>query len=59
MQFICSTIYWTDWNRSHPRIETANMDGNERHLLISSDLSLPNALTIDYQMDELCWADAG
>lgn len=52
-------IYWTDWVRSNPKIETANMDGSERRTLVNRDLGLPNALAVDYTTDDLCWADAG
>ena len=52
-------IYWTDWNRSKPQIETANMDGSGRSVLVSADLRLPNGLTFDSFSQQLCWADAG
>ncbi|XP_055332728.1 nidogen-like [Paramacrobiotus metropolitanus] len=52
-------IFWTDWNRDSPKIETANMDGSDRRVLINSGLGLPNALTVDLNTDDVCWADAG
>ncbi|XP_076463392.1 nidogen-1-like [Babylonia areolata] len=52
-------LYWTDWNRNRPQIETSNMDGSERRVLVSDDLRLPNGLAFDHFSQQLCWADAG
>ena len=52
-------MFWTDWNREAPKIESANMDGSNRLAIISENLGLPNGLTIDFQGRQLCWADAG
>jgi nidogen (entactin) len=52
-------MYWSDWNRSGPKIEVANMDGTNRNVFVSNDLGLPNNLAIDFEHNELCWADAG
>ncbi|XP_064599623.1 nidogen-1-like isoform X3 [Liolophura sinensis] len=52
-------FYWSDWNRADPKIERANMDGSEREIFVQSDISLPNALTLDTRAQQLCWGDAG
>lgn len=52
-------LYWCDWNREAPKIETSHMDGTNRRLLAKDNLSLPNGLTYDPQTSLLCWADAG
>uniref|UniRef100_A0A3Q3QA25 Nidogen 1a n=1 Tax=Monopterus albus TaxID=43700 RepID=A0A3Q3QA25_MONAL len=52
-------LYWSDWNREAPKIETSYMDGSNRRVLVKDDLTLPNALTYDSQSSLLCWADAG
>ncbi|KAL8607394.1 hypothetical protein ACOMHN_024419 [Nucella lapillus] len=52
-------IYWTDWNRNKPQIESSNMDGTDRRVLVSDDLRLPNGLAFDHFSQQLCWADAG
>ena len=57
--FLASKLYWTDWNRNKPQIETASMDGSDRHVLISANLRLPNGLAFDHFSQQLCWADAG
>ena len=36
------------------------MDGSDRRSdFITTSLQLPNSLTVDFERDELCWADAG
>ena len=52
-------MFWTDWNRESPKIEKANMDSSERRSLVTEGLGLPNGLTIDYRLSQICWADAG
>ncbi|XP_057670529.1 nidogen [Diorhabda carinulata] len=53
-------IFWTDWNRKDPKIEWANADGSNRQIFMrGSDVSLPNSLTIDFETEHLCYADAG
>uniref|UniRef100_T1JGD6 Nidogen n=1 Tax=Strigamia maritima TaxID=126957 RepID=T1JGD6_STRMM len=52
-------IYWTDWDRDSPKIEQSNMDGTNREVFVSENLGLPNLLTVDYDREDLCWADAG
>ncbi|XP_017755219.1 PREDICTED: nidogen-2 isoform X2 [Eufriesea mexicana] len=53
-------IFWSDWNRASPKLEWANEDGSGRAIFLQGDyVKLPNSLSIDWTMDELCWADAG
>lgn len=52
-------LYWTDWNRDSPKIETSYMDGTHRRVLVHDDLGLPNGLTFDAYSSQLCWVDAG
>ncbi|XP_012343370.1 nidogen isoform X2 [Apis florea] len=53
-------IFWSDWNRASPKLEWANEDGSDRAIFLQGDyVKLPNSLSIDWAMDELCWADAG
>ena len=58
--FLCKRrIYWSDWERGNPRIETSNMDGSDRKVFLNSSyVGLPNGLVIDYGSEELCWTDA-
>lgn len=51
-------MYWTDWG-ANPKIERAGMDASNRMVIISSNLTWPNGLAIDYESQRLYWADAG
>ncbi|XP_072034176.1 low-density lipoprotein receptor-related protein 4-like [Amphiura filiformis] len=58
-------MYWTDWGQI-PKIECAGMDGSNRHILVTDDLTWPNGLALDVtkegeKMDVhfLYWTDAG
>lgn len=51
-------MYWTDWGAS-PKIERAGMDASNRVVIISTNLTWPNGLAIDYETQRLYWADAG
>jgi hypothetical protein len=53
-------LFWSDWDRANPKIERANADGTDRRSdFITTDLQLPNSLTIDFEREDICWADAG
>lgn len=56
---LCSTLYWTDWNREAPKIESSSVDGQNRRVVVSDGIGLPNALTYDSSSGQVCWADAG
>ncbi|XP_039870874.1 nidogen-2 isoform X5 [Simochromis diagramma] len=53
------TLYWTDWNREAPKIESSSVDGQNRQVIVSDGIGLPNALTYDSASEQICWADAG
>uniref|UniRef100_A0A3Q2W392 Nidogen 2a (osteonidogen) n=1 Tax=Haplochromis burtoni TaxID=8153 RepID=A0A3Q2W392_HAPBU len=53
------TLYWTDWNREAPKIESSSVDGQNRQVIVSDGIGLPNALTYDSATEQICWADAG
>ncbi|XP_038151840.1 nidogen-2 isoform X8 [Cyprinodon tularosa] len=53
------SLYWTDWNREAPKIETSTVDGQGRRVVVSDGVGLPNALTYDFSSGQICWADAG
>lgn len=52
-------LFWSDWNRDAPKIESAGMDGSDRKILVDTNIELPNSLVVDYETSTLCWADAG
>lgn len=50
-------MYWTDWGYN-PRIERADMDGNNRRVIIDKNLGWPNGIVVDKRSEKLIWADA-
>lgn len=48
-------MYWTDWDRANPRVESANMDGTDRRIVVENLDGLPNGLVFDFQQRRLCW----
>ncbi|KAJ7345670.1 hypothetical protein JRQ81_001620, partial [Phrynocephalus forsythii] len=50
-------MYWSDWS-STAKIERATLGGNFRTAIISTNLVWPNGLTLDYEEQQLYWADA-
>lgn len=52
-----SYLYWTDWG-SPAKIERATMGGNFRTAIISTDLTTPSGLSLDYDERMLYWTDA-
>lgn len=59
VHYFSSNLYWTDWNREAPKIETSTVNGANRRVLVHTDIGLPNGLTFDPFSKLLCWADAG
>ncbi|KAH1019720.1 hypothetical protein HUJ04_009502 [Dendroctonus ponderosae] len=63
LDWVSRNIYWTD--STSRTIEVANLDSKRRRELFKTglvnprDVSLPNALAIDYDTDQLCYSDAG
>lgn len=56
----CRKIFWSDWNRDSPKLEVSQFDGSNRAVFVQGPaVQLPNSLAIDWDSDELCWADAG
>jgi sugar lactone lactonase YvrE len=54
-----SRLFWTDWNKDGPKIESSSLDGSDRTTLVDAMLGMPNSLTLDYERNLLCWADGG
>lgn len=52
-------MFWSDWGVS-PKIERCGMNGDPktRLALITTNILWPNALTVDYTIDKILWADA-
>lgn len=45
-------LFWTDWG-SQSHIGSSNLDGSDRRVIVSSDLSWPNGLVIDFRGKQL------
>ncbi|KAK3755593.1 hypothetical protein QZH41_017588, partial [Actinostola sp. cb2023] len=52
-------MFWSDWGES-PKIERCGMNGDPKTRLavITTNIQWPNALTVDYTIDKIIWADA-
>ncbi|XP_058055099.1 prolow-density lipoprotein receptor-related protein 1 [Anopheles bellator] len=51
-------VYWTNWNQQAASIQRAYPSGYGLESIITSDIQMPNALTLDYAARKLYWADA-
>ncbi|KAH7646170.1 low-density lipoprotein receptor-like protein [Dermatophagoides farinae] len=52
-------MFWTDWDSSLPRIESASMDGTAQHIVIQVEPgSWPNGITLDFVLQRIYWIDA-
>lgn len=51
-------VYWTNWNSETPSIQRAYVTGYSVESVITTDIQMPNAITIDYDNNKLYWADA-
>ncbi|XP_058118715.1 prolow-density lipoprotein receptor-related protein 1 [Anopheles ziemanni] len=51
-------IYWTNWNQQAASIQRAYPSGYGLESIITGDIQMPNAITLDYQARKLYWADA-
>lgn len=51
-----SYIFWSDWG-ANPKLERAELDGNNRMTLVNSSIVWPNALVVDIENGKLFWAD--
>ncbi|KAI5726754.1 hypothetical protein M8J76_007920 [Diaphorina citri] len=53
-----SRIYWTNWNSHLPSIQRAFFSGFGTESIITTDITMPNALALDHQAEKLFWGDA-
>ncbi|XP_008555784.1 very low-density lipoprotein receptor isoform X1 [Microplitis demolitor] len=50
-------MFWTDWG-DEARIERAGMDGSHRSVIVGSEVTWPNGLTLDLVGRKVYWVDA-
>lgn len=53
-----SMVYWTNWNSNAASIQRAYISGFGMESIITTEIRMPNALTIDYDNHKIYWADA-
>jgi hypothetical protein len=59
-EFFLRKLFWSDWNRDEPKIESSNLDGSDRQVVAKSpQVKLPNSLALSLNSGEICYADAG
>ncbi|KAK0099194.1 hypothetical protein PV326_000031 [Microctonus aethiopoides] len=51
-------MFWTDWNEKRPKIERSDLDGSERMLLVTKDITWPNGIALDLDRKKVYWCDA-
>lgn len=54
--FLYSQIFWTDRGEP-PKIESANLDGSNRKVLVSKDLLWPLGIAVDHANERIYWTD--
>lgn len=55
--FAYRLMFWTDWGEI-AKIEQSFMDGSGRRTIVSTDLSQPNAVTVDFISAKIYWSDS-
>ena len=55
---VCSRVYWTNWHVKYPAIQRAYVNGFDVQSIITTDIRMPNGLTLDLFAQKLYWADA-
>ncbi|XP_015785497.1 low-density lipoprotein receptor-related protein 1B [Tetranychus urticae] len=51
-------VYWANWNPNAPAIQRAYLSGYNITSIITTGIKMPNAVTIDHQLQKLYWTDA-
>jgi len=53
-----SMVYWTNWNVAKPSIQRSYLNGNIIQSIITTDIRMPNSITLDHKLQKLYWSDA-
>lgn len=51
-------MYWTNWNDLKSSIQRAYVNGFMVQSIITTDIQIPNALTLDHITQKIYWGDA-
>lgn len=57
-ELLCRRIYWSNWNTQAPSIQRAYKNGFHMESIITTEIKMPNAITLDHYAQKLYWADA-
>lgn len=55
--FLSRKIYWSDWG-NNSKIESADLNGDNRQVLVDKGTHWPNGIALDPQRRRLYWCDA-
>ena len=58
LQYFLRYLFYTDWGSVSPKIGRCSMDGKNCIILVKSNITWPNAITLDYLNNKIYWADA-
>lgn len=58
MESCLAMVYWTNWNPQAASIQRAYITGYGLESIITTDIRMPNTITLDYENHKLYWADA-
>lgn len=51
-------VFWVNWNSKRPSIQRAHTSGWKIESIIDDNITMPNAITIDHEMQRIYWVDA-
>lgn len=51
-------IYWTNWDSHHPSIQRSFFRSIGVESIITTEIRMPNAITLDHKTQKLYWGDA-
>ncbi|CAB3364278.1 Hypothetical predicted protein [Cloeon dipterum] len=51
-------VYWTNWDSSKPAIQRSYFRSTGVDSIITTDIKMPNAITLDHKEIKIYWADA-
>lgn len=58
VNFSCRLIFWTNWNTHAPSIQRSFINGFAMQSIVTTNIKMPNAITLDFHTMKLYWGDA-
>ncbi|XP_034659432.1 protein cueball [Drosophila subobscura] len=50
-------LYWTNSNITHPTVESIDLAGTNRQVIIDTDIDMPRGIVVDQLSDRIFWID--